>query len=43
MKLKGADAPECDYFKQVTNALCPVQWLEKYNEQIENDAFPVDI
>ena len=43
MKLKGADCKDCDYFKQVSDALCPAQWLEKFNEEIEKGAFPVDV
>ncbi len=42
IKLKGADYKECDYFKQASNSLCPNQWLEKYEEQLENGSFPVD-
>ena len=41
-KLKGEDFKDCDYFKQVCNSVCPNQWLEKYEEQLANDAFPVD-
>ena len=43
IKLKGADYKDCDYFNQASKSLCPEQWLEKYNEQLQNDAFPVDI
>lgn len=42
IKLKGADYKECDYFKHASDALCPQQWLEKYQEQLENGSFPVD-
>jgi len=42
IKLKGADYKECDYFKQVSNSLCPNHWLEKFEEQVENGSFPVD-
>ena len=42
-KLKGDDYKDCDYFKQVAKSLCPEQWLEKYEEQLQNNAFPVDI
>ena len=41
-KIKGADSQECDYFKQVADSVCPNQWLEKFEEQLENDAFPVN-
>lgn len=34
---------ECDYFKQAAKVLCPQQWVEKYNEQLEQGAFPVKI
>lgn len=43
MKLKGKDHKDCEYFKHASDALCPQQWLEKFNEQLEADAFPVDI
>jgi cytochrome c oxidase subunit 6b len=42
-KLKGEDYKDCDYFKQVAKSLCPEQWLEKYEEQLQNNAFPVDV
>jgi cytochrome c oxidase subunit 6b len=42
-KLKGEDYKDCDYFKQVAKTLCPEQWLEKYEEQLQNNAFPVNI
>lgn len=43
IKLKGEDYKDCDYFKQVATAMCPNQWLEKFDEQIQEDAFPVDL
>jgi len=43
MKLKGEDSKDCEYFKQASKSLCPNQWLEKFDEQIQADAFPVDI
>jgi cytochrome c oxidase subunit 6b len=43
MKLKGAEHKDCDYFKNVAKSLCPEQWYERFEEQVQNDSFPVDI
>lgn len=43
LKLKGTDAKECDYFKYTSLQLCPAAWIEKWNEQLEQEAFPVKI
>ena len=43
IRLKGEDNKVCDYFKQVSNALCPSAWLEHFNEEIEADAYPAKI
>jgi cytochrome c oxidase subunit 6b len=41
IKAKGEDASECDHFKNVYKRICPTEWVEHFNEQLENDAFPV--
>ncbi|KAL5210129.1 hypothetical protein ABZP36_005752 [Zizania latifolia] len=37
---KGEDAPECDKFAKYYRALCPGEWVERWNEQRENGTFP---
>ncbi|XP_059453720.1 cytochrome c oxidase subunit 6b-1 isoform X1 [Corylus avellana] len=37
---KGDDAPECDKFAKYYRALCPGEWVDRWNEQRENGAFP---
>ena len=43
LKLRGEEHNDCDYFKNVAKALCPEQWYEKFEEQVQNDSFTVDI
>ena len=43
LKLKGETHKDCEYFKLTAKALCPDQWYEKFEEQIESDSFPVNI
>ena len=35
------DPSECDYFKQTAKIMCPQQWIEKYEEQVQNGSFPM--
>jgi cytochrome c oxidase subunit 6b len=42
-KVKGEDNRDCDYFKKTVQSLCPNAWTEKWAEQLEQGAFPVDI
>lgn len=37
---KGEGASECDKFAKYYRALCPGEWVEKWNEQRENGTFP---
>ncbi|KAJ8772084.1 hypothetical protein K2173_027261 [Erythroxylum novogranatense] len=37
---KGEGAPECDKFAKYYRALCPGEWVERWNEQRENGTFP---
>lgn len=37
---KGEGAPECDKFAKYYRALCPGDWVDKWNEQRENGTFP---
>ena len=40
MKAKGKPADDCKYFKLVYRDVCPVGWIEKWNEQVEEGVFP---
>ncbi|ORX39262.1 cytochrome c oxidase subunit VIb [Kockovaella imperatae] len=40
---RGEDFPPCKQFKKAYNSLCPVSWVEKWDEQIENDIFPASL
>uniref|UniRef100_A0A2P2JQA8 Uncharacterized protein MANES_02G149600 n=1 Tax=Rhizophora mucronata TaxID=61149 RepID=A0A2P2JQA8_RHIMU len=37
---KGEGAQECDRFAKYYRALCPGEWIERWNEQRENGTFP---
>ncbi|CAI9116249.1 OLC1v1017345C1 [Oldenlandia corymbosa var. corymbosa] len=37
---KGDDAPECQKFAKYYRALCPGEWVDRWNEQRENGTFP---
>ncbi|KAH7514335.1 hypothetical protein FEM48_Zijuj11G0077900 [Ziziphus jujuba var. spinosa] len=40
VKEKGKDAPECEKFERHYKSLCPVEWIERWDEQRENGTFP---
>ncbi|KAK4374923.1 hypothetical protein RND71_005600 [Anisodus tanguticus] len=37
---KGDEAADCDKFAKYYHALCPGEWVERWNEQRENGTFP---
>jgi cytochrome c oxidase subunit 6b len=37
---KGEDANECERFAKYYRALCPGEWVDKWNEQRETGTFP---
>ncbi|KAL3532937.1 hypothetical protein ACH5RR_006458 [Cinchona calisaya] len=37
---KGEDSGECEKFAKYYRALCPGEWVEKWNEQRDNGTFP---
>ncbi|KAE8715406.1 Cytochrome c oxidase subunit 6b-1 [Hibiscus syriacus] len=37
---KGEGAPDCDKFAKYYRALCPGEWIDRWNEQRENGTFP---
>lgn len=42
-KRHGEEYEACQYFKKCFNSMCPLFWVEKWNEQLENGTFPVYI
>ncbi|KAI3388680.1 hypothetical protein SNEBB_001393 [Seison nebaliae] len=39
-KIKGEDYKPCEYFKRVYQSICPDQWTESWDDQMEKGAFP---
>ncbi|WJZ98455.1 hypothetical protein VitviT2T_016974 [Vitis vinifera] len=37
---KGEESGDCEKFAKYYRSLCPVEWIEKWNEQRENGTFP---
>ncbi|KAG5593845.1 hypothetical protein H5410_035077 [Solanum commersonii] len=37
---KGDEAADCERFSKYYRALCPGEWVDKWNEQRENGTFP---
>ncbi|XP_076659550.1 cytochrome c oxidase subunit 6B [Halictus rubicundus] len=33
----------CQYFKKVLNAMCPSEWIEKWDDQLEQGTFQANI
>ncbi|CAH0385003.1 unnamed protein product [Bemisia tabaci] len=42
-KVKGEDYEPCLYFKKVYTSLCPHYWVEKWESQIEQGCFPMEL
>uniref|UniRef100_A0A4X2K2L3 Cytochrome c oxidase subunit n=1 Tax=Vombatus ursinus TaxID=29139 RepID=A0A4X2K2L3_VOMUR len=40
MRKKGKDTSPCDYYRKVFQALCPLSWVQRWNEQIQEGTFP---
>lgn len=38
-KIKGEDYEPCNYFKQCFEQLCPNEWVEKWDTQLEEGTF----
>ncbi|KAB7500804.1 Cytochrome c oxidase subunit 6B [Armadillidium nasatum] len=38
-KIKGEDYEPCQYFKKVYNSVCPNEWIDKWNTQLEEGRF----
>lgn len=37
------DKPDCRYFQRCYQAICPNEWQERWDEQVENGTFPRDL
>ncbi|XP_030753247.1 cytochrome c oxidase subunit 6b-2 [Sitophilus oryzae] len=42
-RLLGEGSDCCGQFKKVYRAICPNEWVQKWEEQIEEGNFPVDL
>ena len=43
IKAKGQDYQPCEWFKRNYRSLCPVAWVEQWEEQVENGTFAGEI
>ncbi|XP_023671231.2 cytochrome c oxidase subunit 6B2 isoform X1 [Paramormyrops kingsleyae] len=39
LSAQGLDVTPCDWYQKVFKSLCPVAWVEKWNDQVENGSF----
>ncbi|XP_070783083.1 cytochrome c oxidase subunit 6B1 [Enoplosus armatus] len=37
---KGVDTAPCDWYKRVYKSLCPMSWIQKWDDQREEGTFP---
>ncbi|XP_019939006.1 cytochrome c oxidase subunit 6B1 [Paralichthys olivaceus] len=37
---KGQDTMPCDWYKRVYKSLCPISWIQKWDDQREEGTFP---
>ncbi|KAF3692049.1 Cytochrome c oxidase subunit 6B1 Cytochrome c oxidase subunit VIb isoform 1 [Channa argus] len=37
---KDQDVTPCDWYRRVYKSLCPMGWVAKWDEQVENGSFP---
>jgi len=42
-KIRGEEFDACQYYKRVSNSICPNAWIDKWNTQIEENRFPGNI
>ncbi|TNN81114.1 Cytochrome c oxidase subunit 6B1 [Liparis tanakae] len=40
LSAKDQDVAPCDWYKRVYKSLCPMSWVSKWDDQIENGSFP---
>nr|ALS04053.1 cytochrome c oxidase subunit 6B1-like protein [Acartia pacifica] len=41
--IKGEDYEPCQFFKKCFTAICPMDWVEKWDDQRANGAFPAKL
>lgn len=41
--LKGPDYEPCNYFKRVFTTMCPIDWVEKWDDQRAEGSFPTKL
>ncbi|XP_041061031.1 cytochrome c oxidase subunit 6B1-like [Carcharodon carcharias] len=37
---KGADTTSCEKYHRMYKSLCPISWINKWNDQLEEGTFP---
>ncbi|XP_042364420.1 cytochrome c oxidase subunit 6B1 isoform X1 [Plectropomus leopardus] len=37
---RGVDTTPCDWYKRVYKSLCPISWVQKWDDQREEGTFP---
>uniref|UniRef100_A0A3Q4MKG1 Cytochrome c oxidase subunit 6B1 n=1 Tax=Neolamprologus brichardi TaxID=32507 RepID=A0A3Q4MKG1_NEOBR len=40
LSAKGQEVSSYEWYQKVYKSLCPISWLSKWDEQIENGSFP---
>uniref|UniRef100_A0A3P8QXI7 Cytochrome c oxidase subunit 6B2 n=1 Tax=Astatotilapia calliptera TaxID=8154 RepID=A0A3P8QXI7_ASTCA len=40
LSAKGQEVSPCEWYQKVYKSLCPMSWVSKWDEQIENGSFP---
>ncbi|KAL9231228.1 hypothetical protein vseg_006482 [Gypsophila vaccaria] len=40
IKAKGKDDPACEKFAKYYRSLCPLEWIQRWNQQVEEGTFP---
>lgn len=40
IKLKGADYEPCHYFRRVYKSMCPMDWVDNWDELMKANKFP---
>ena len=43
INIRGEDYEPCQYFKKSFTTICPMNWVEKWDEQREAGTFPADL
>ncbi|KCV68537.1 cytochrome c oxidase subunit 6b [Fonticula alba] len=40
---RGEDFPVCVQFKKTFTSLCPIEWVDRWTDQVENGVFPTKL